>query len=254
MVSRATRRPAAAVVAAALGVACLLWSSAFVGLTSSSAAAQGAAQRTRLSAVMDPSGLTPGGPVVAYSDALASAAASQGESVPVTKDVMKVKSLFKDTAFLNELQFIVNNPTVSLVGKASGMVELMQPLESTVLPKFVTFLAKKKRLQALQPVVEEYMNTLYETQNIMPVRVKSAQPLTEEQKEAIKEKMKAKLGASDIKLVCQIEPTLIAGLTVEYGFVDPEQLGTPTSGEDMSMKTYLESAALNQGVVATAGI
>merc|ERR1712039_317044 len=154
--------------------------------------------------------------------------------------------------FMDGLQFIVNNPTVSLTSKADQMVELMQPLESSVMPKFVTFLAKKRRLQALQPVVEEYMSSLYETQNIIPVRVKSAQPLTEEQKEAIKEKMKAKTGASDIKLVCQVNPALIAGLTVEYGFVDPEQLGTPTSGEDITLKTYLEKAALNQGVVARA--
>merc|ERR1712050_824830 len=126
-----------------------------------------------------------------------------------------------------------------------------QPLESEVLPKFVKFLAKKKRLMALQPIVENYMSTLYETQNIIPVRVRSAQPLTEEQKEAIKEKMKAKTGASDIKLICQIDAGLIAGLTVEYGFTDPEQLSTPTEGEDLTMKSYLESAALNQGVVAT---
>merc|ERR1719444_342552 len=186
----------------------------------------------------------PGGPVVAYSDALAEAAAKQGESVPVTKDVMKVKSLFKDVDFMNELQFIVNNPTIALTDKATSMVELMQPLESSVLPKFVTFLAKKKRLQALQPVVDEYMTALYETQNIVPVRVKSAQPLTEE-------KMKAKTGASDIKLVCQIDTTLIAGMTIEYGFTDPEKLETPTEGEDLSMKSYLVKAALNQGVVAS---
>merc|ERR1712187_878085 len=97
-----------------------------------------------------------------------------------------------------------------------------------------------------------YMNTLYATQNIAPVRVKSAQPLTEEQKEAIKEKMKAKTGASDIKPVCQLDTSLIAGLAVEYGFVDPELLDIPTSGEDLSLKRYLETAALNQGVVARA--
>merc|ERR1712151_587728 len=132
-------------------------------------------------------------------------AAKTGESVPVTKDVMKVKALFKDEAFMQKLQFIVNNPSLSLLDRASSMVEMMQPLESSVVPKYVTFLAKKKRLQALRPIVEEYMSTLYETQNIVPVRVKSAQPLTEEQKEAIKEKMKTKTGASDIKLVCSID-------------------------------------------------
>merc|ERR1712039_1137322 len=108
-------------------------------------------------------------------------------------------------------------------------------LESSVVPKFVTFLAKKKRLQALQPVVEEYMTSLYETQNIVPVRVRSAEPLTEEQKEAIKEKMKAKTGASDIKLVCQVDPNLLAGMTIEFGFTDPDVLGTPTEGADLSL-------------------
>merc|ERR1712060_465704 len=147
--------------------------------------------------------------------------------------------------------YIVNNPTSSMTTKAANMVELMQPLESSVVPKFVTFLAKKKRLQALQPVVEEYMTALYETQNIVPVRVRSAQPLTEEQKEAIKTKMVAKTGASDIKLVCQVDASLIAGLSIEFGFSDPEQLATPTEGMDLTMKSYLERAALDQGVVAS---
>merc|ERR1712039_338749 len=31
---------------------------------------------------------------------------------------------------------------------------------------------------------------------------------------------------------------------VEYGFTDPEQLSTPTEGADLSLKSYLESAAL----------
>jgi len=223
----------------------------FVAPDASGAAARGAVRRTQMHAVVDASGLIPVGPVVAYSDALAVAASQKGESVPVTKDVMKVKGLFDDNKFKDELQFIVNNPTLEQTEKAAGMVELMQPLESSVVPTFVTFLAKKRRLKALQSVTEAYMATLYRTQNIVPVRVMSAQPLTEEQKEAIKEKMKAKTGASAIKLVCKIDPTLVAGLTVEYGFEDADQLETPTDGMDLSMKTYLERAALDQGVVAS---
>merc|ERR1712039_573458 len=102
--------------------------------------------------------------------ALMEAAARSGESVPVTKDVMKVKALFSDRKFLDELQFVQNDPSVPMVRKASAMVELMQPLESTVLPKFVTFLAKKRRLQALSLVADMYMGTLYDTQKIVPVK------------------------------------------------------------------------------------
>merc|ERR1712032_1185469 len=105
-----------------------------------------------------------------------------------------------------------------------------------------------KRLQGLQLIAEQYMTMLYNTQNIVPVRVKSAQPLTGEQKEAIKEKMKAKTGASDIKLICQTDPSLIAGFKIEYGFLDQDKAVTPTEGEDVSLKTYLENAALDQGI------
>jgi len=243
-----------AFVALALG-ACLLGLAghgpSFVTPGASGAAARSAVRRTQMHAVLDASGLIPAGPVMAYSDALAVAATKKGESVPVTKDVMKVKGLFDDNQFKDELQFIVNNPTLEQTEKAASMIELMQPLESSVVPTFVTFLAKKRRLKALKSVTEAYMSTLYRTQNIVPVRVMSAQPLSEEQKEAIKAKMKAKTGASDIKLVCKIEPTLVAGLTVEYGFEDADQLETPTDGMDLSMKTYLEKAALDQGVVAS---
>lgn len=45
--------------------------------------------------------------------------------------------------------------------------------------KFVTFLAMKQRLAALQPGVEEYVTTLCATQNIVPVMVSSAREMTE---------------------------------------------------------------------------
>jgi len=223
--------------------------SSFVAPGASGAAARGAAQRIQMRAGKDASGLIPGGPVTAYSDALAEAASRQGESVPVTRDVMKVKGLFSDSKFLDELQFIVNNPTLSQTTKAAAMVDLMQPLESSVVPKFVVFIAKKKRLQALSPIATAYLNTLYSTQDIAPVRVTSAVPLSEEQKEAIKEKMKAKTGAADVKLVTKIDSRLLAGLKVEWGFTDPDQLMTPIEGVDLSMKSYLEDAALDKGVV-----
>jgi len=201
---------------------------------------------------VDKSGLRPGGPLVAYTDALSQAATQTGESVQVTKDVMKIKALFRDRAFLDDLQFVVNDPSKPVLKKASEMVELMQPLESTVMPKFVTFLAKKRRLQALKPMAVEYMSSIYKVQNIVPVLVKSAQPLTEEQQEAIKEKMKQRTGASDIKLVCSVDNNLIAGMQLTYGFVDPENLEVPTEGLDLSLKTFLEDAALNEGIVTMA--
>jgi F-type H+-transporting ATPase subunit delta len=219
----------------------------FVG--PNAAAVRSVVPRTQMNAVQDRSGLMPGGPLVAYTDALSEAAAQKGESVPVTKDIMKLKALYNNREFLDELGLVVNDPSFSLVEKAEEMLKLMQPLESTVVPKFVVFLAKRKRLQALKPVTQEYMETLYETQKIVPVRVTSATALTEEQKESIKAKMKAKTGATDIKLMCTVDDSLLAGLTISFNYVDQEKMEVPTEGIDFSMKSYLNAAALNEGVV-----
>lgn len=230
---------------AAAGVAALLFGPAFVAprqVTTSRAA-----PRTVMHA--DASGLAPGGPLVVYTDALIEAAAKKGESVPVTKDIMKIKQLFGDEEFLEKLTFVVNDLGTTEVAKAAGMIELLQPLESTVVPKFITFLAKKTRLLALKPICQEYVSALYNAQSIAPVIVRSAQRLSESQIETIKDKMKAKTGASDVKLITEVDAGLLGGFIIEYGFTDPENLDTPTEGVDLSLKSFLEKAALDQGVV-----
>jgi len=197
------------------------------------------------------SGLSPGGPVVAYTEALTDAAAKKGEPVLVTKDVMRLRMLFEDDDFLDELLYVNNEVGRSDLDRARDMIKLMQPLESTVLPKFVIFLAKKKRLMALKPICKEYVASLYFTNSIAPVKVRSAQPLSEEQKEAIKEKMKEKTGAADIKLVAEVDGSLLGGFVIEWGFVDPENLDTPSEGVDLSLQTILTKKALDNGVLAT---
>merc|ERR1719221_120393 len=131
------------------------------------------------------------------------------------------------------------------------MLKLLEPLQSTVVPKFVVFLAKKKRLMSLKVIAQEFVGQLYDQQSIAPVKV-CAERLTEEQLEGIKEKMKEKTGASDIKMIVLVDPGLLGGFTVEWGFPDPEDLSTPTDGIDLSLKAVLAKAALNEGVLTSA--
>mmetsp|Transcript_56696 Transcript_56696/g.156940 ORF Transcript_56696/g.156940 Transcript_56696/m.156940 type:complete len:304 (+) Transcript_56696:91-1002(+) len=211
--------------------------------------AAGASRRPRTQARADASGLSASGPITVYTRALMDAAAKQKESVPVTKDVMKIKALFGDEDFLDELTLVVNETGQTELDKARGMLKLMQPLESKVMEKFVIFLAKKRRLLALKPICHEFVCSLYDAQSIAPVVVRSAQRLTSEQIKNITDKMKAKTGASDIKLVTEVDASLLGGFIIEWGFTDPENLNTPTEGIDLSLKNYLKKSAINQGVI-----
>jgi len=209
-------------------------------------------RRTRCSSVQrraDGSYLTPKGPIVVYCEALVAAAAEKGESVPVSKDVMKVKKAYdEDEDFLHEM-LAQNTPDWTQVDKAKLIVELLSPLESTVMPKFLIFLAKKKRLCSLKKIVQQYVQTLYISQSVAPVKVISASILTEEQKDKIKAKMAKKLEVDDIKLICEYNNALLGGFQIEYGYTDPDRLKVPNNQIDISLKSFLDNAVVKEGVV-----
>lgn len=191
--------------------------------------------------------LVPGGPIAAYAQALADGAAANKESVPVTKDVLKAKEMYENQDFLDDLYGINGNPKLDDLQKAAGLCKLMK-FESQVMPKFVTYLAKKKRFKSFKAIVTHYMKSQYVENSIAPVTVTSAQKLSEEQVQTIKDKMKAKTGCKDVKLIVQQDAGLLAGLKIEWGYVDPVLLDAPSEGIDFSLKTYLVKKALLQGV------
>lgn len=220
--------------------------STLLALSACAMAARGARRgRTQMQAV------NPYAPTLVYMTALQEAASKQGEAVQVSKDVMKVKDLYNSDDFLEELGMTTHEFGVPELEKVSALLESIGDLESTVFPKFLNYLAKKKRLGSVLAICEEYVKDLYDTNGVVPVVVTSADPLSMAQKEALKEKMKVKTGATDIKLVCKVSSALIGGFEVEWQFGDPQNLSTPSRGENLSLKSLLEKAAINQGVSAT---
>jgi len=200
----------------------------------------------------DASGLKPYGPVSAYSYALMDAAKKKQEAVPVTKDVMKIRKKFGDPEFKTAYYVENNRPFTSELKRAEIMKDLLKPLESEVTGKFITFLAKKRRLKGLPQIVEFYVNSLYREESIEPVVVTSAEELSAEQLDTIKEKMKEKTGASEIKIIAKTDPALLGGFIVQWSFMDPDNLETPTKSEDVTLKNMVKRAALTRGIVMDA--
>eukprot|EP00434_Breviolum_minutum_P023611 symbB.v1.2.020826.t1/scaffold1727.1/size109917/2 len=213
------------------------------------AAGFGAPRSSRVPRAADASMLTPFGPVVTYAKALMDAATEKKEVVMVTDDVLTIKDKFQEEEFLDKLLLVQSNPKLTAVQKAKETVELLKPLQSTVMPKFIVFLAKKNRLNGLKTICFEYVQSMYYTQSITPVTVRVAQRLTEPQMEKVKEKMKQKAGTKDVKLIMEVEPNLIGGLQVEWGYTDPQKRKAPTHGIDLTLKNILGKRALQKGVV-----
>ncbi|CAK9076630.1 unnamed protein product [Durusdinium trenchii] len=196
----------------------------------------------------DSSGLTPFGPVVTYAKALMEGGKSKGEEVAVTKDVLYIKLMYDSDEFKENLVAVLNNPKLKELEKAETMVKLMPGLKSSVMPKFITFLAKKNRLGGVKRIMLEFVQAMYFNNAITPVKVTSAQRLSDEQKDKIKEKMSSKVG-TDIKLLEDVDPGLLGGFKLEWGYQDPDRLIAPSQGVDLSLKFILNKRALQKGVV-----
>mmetsp|Transcript_83493 Transcript_83493/g.269130 ORF Transcript_83493/g.269130 Transcript_83493/m.269130 type:complete len:275 (+) Transcript_83493:104-928(+) len=194
--------------------------------------------------------------VQVYTQALVEAAAKKGESVPVTKDIMKVRKFYEamkndqTEATMKYLDLINGQASVDMNNvERSAEISKMMGLESTVLPVFFRFLAKKQRFNGLGMIADYYMEELYKEQNIVPIRVTSAQTLTDDQKKSIRSKMKKITGAADIKLVSTVNADLLGGFKVEYNFLDADNMRGPENALDYSLKTVLQKAAVGKGVL-----
>lgn len=189
-----------------------------------------------------------GSPADLFMQVLRDAAEKKGEILRVTKDVMKARKCLRDEQFLLDLAMIDGQPSVSEYQVAVGCVNLMGELQSTVFPKFVTYLAKKHRFRLLPVTLAHYMKTLYTSNSVEPVIVTSANALTDEQRETLINKLLSQTGAADIRLVERVDAKLIAGFTLEWDFEDPDSLETPSAKMDMSMQTHVSRCGLKSGV------
>jgi len=191
-----------------------------------------------------------GVPVDVYADALADAAAATKEAVPVMQDMMYLKDMWEGGPAMEKWQELILIPMIDDLTMATRFVEARKAdFKSTVVPKFIIFMAKKLRLHMLKTLSLRYVQKMYTAQSIAPVKVVSASALSEEQTKMIKDKMAKKLGVSDIKLLSTTNPDLVAGFKLYWDFEDPEQMTKPGSMQDSTFSTYLKEAALNQGIL-----
>jgi len=132
---------------------------------------------------------------------------------------------------------------------AVSAVSSLAEISSKTLPKFISFVDKKKMIGSLPEVCTAYSKMLYKSQAVSPVLVRSAQPLTDGQKSAIEKRMKTRLGVEEVKLITTVEEQLIAGFQIEWNFKDPVNLTSPADKEDITF-----SRAVQKAVIAKTGL
>ena len=111
---------------------------------------------------------------------------------------------------------IVGSPARPIGDRRALIDRLLEPRVQPAMRNLARLLAERGRIDLLPAVASEYRRLLNRHRGIVPATVTSAAPLTAEETDAIRSRVRRMSGA-DVELTTEVDPALIGGLTIRVG-------------------------------------
>ncbi len=116
-----------------------------------------------------------------------------------------------------ELEDFILNPVVEADAKKAVMRRILGDDAPVELTNFVMLLVDKRRIIFLSAIAQQYLERLRELNNTVLAEVRAAQELSDEQKQAIRDRVKGMTNAQEVELKTQVEPELLGGVIIKVG-------------------------------------
>ena len=120
--------------------------------------------------------------------------------------------------FLNEaseLMDYLNSPVVKTEAKREILAKTLKSQINTETFKFLMVLVNRNRINLLNAIINNYLELVYETASIKMIEVSTASVFTNAQKNTLIQKLKELTNAREIRLVINVDPSLIGGFLIK---------------------------------------
>ncbi|HVS35662.1 MAG TPA: ATP synthase F1 subunit delta [Gemmataceae bacterium] len=151
-----------------------------------------------------------------YGAALLNSAQKVGQAADIVEDL---------TALVNEvfprdryLEAFLTSRAVGRERKAQVLRTAFQGRASDLFLNFLLVLNDHDRLEALRAIAAAMREMYEDRQGLMRLRVRSAVPLADDQRERLTQELRTKFGRNPL-LDASVDPDLLGGLTVQVGDV-----------------------------------
>lgn len=149
-----------------------------------------------------------------YASALFELANEQGELEAVERDLGTFQNLLDQS---EDMKRLVSSPAFAAEDQERALVAVMDWASiGATTSNFLKVVSRNRRLFAAEDMIKTYRALLAVHRGELVAEVKSAVPLTDEQKTALTEKLKASVG-KDVKLDAKVDASLLGGLVVKIG-------------------------------------
>lgn len=149
-----------------------------------------------------------------YAQALMSLAQSDNLTDRIGDDVRSLLGLIENS---EDLRDFIGNPIVKEPVKKEVLRRIAGENTHPYLVNFLMLLVDKRRVIYLEKVCQQYLELLRKLKNAVLAEVSSATELSEGQRQAVTERVKALTGANEVELKTKIEPELIGGVVIKVG-------------------------------------
>lgn len=149
-----------------------------------------------------------------YAQALMSLAQSSDLTDRIGDDVRSLLDLIENS---EDLRDFIGNPIVKEPVKKEVLRRIAGENTHPYLVNFLMLLVDKRRVIYLEKVCQQYLKLLRKLKNAVLAEVSSTTELSEGQRQAVIERVKALTGASEVELKTKIDPELIGGVVIKVG-------------------------------------
>lgn len=149
-----------------------------------------------------------------YAEALMSVAQANNLTEAFGNDARSLVGLLSES---KQLQTFFENPFVQLASKKAVINRILNDETSAFFRNFLMLLVDRKRIYVLEAVCQQYLALLRELNQTVLATVTSAIPLSEDQQQAVKEKVIALTNAREVELSQKIDSDLIGGVIIKVG-------------------------------------
>lgn len=149
-----------------------------------------------------------------YAQALMSIAQSKDMTHQLGEIFRSLEALMEESP---ELREFILNPVIEPEDKKAILGRILGDDAPAELTNFVMLLVDKRRIIFLSAIAQQYLERLRELNNTVLAEVRAAQELSDDQQQAIRDRVKGMTNAQEVELKIQVEPSLLGGVIIKVG-------------------------------------
>ncbi len=148
-----------------------------------------------------------------YAKSIIDLAVEQNQLDAVHADMKFLQSVFKQS---RELVAVIKSPVITADKKANILEAVTKGKVSQMTASFNSLLVKKGREGILPEIIDAAIGQYNTLKGIYKVKLTTAQPISDELRTSIEQKVKQEAGLANVELETAVKDELIGGFVLEF--------------------------------------